>query len=231
MNQLARLNATMSSSEIAQLTGKRHDNVMRDIRLMLIDLYGVGGVLNFEDTLPNGQNGQSYPCFRLPKRESLILVSGYSVAMRARIIDRWQELESGAQSFQVPQTMSQALRLAADLSDENATLKADLAIAAPAVQAISRIADTSGSMCVTDTAKTLQVQPKRLFDWMSAHQWIYRRPGSAEWVAYQDKLQRGVMEHKVMTVHRGDGSEKVTTRVLVTAKGLTELAQKMERAA
>lgn len=85
---------TMSSHEIAELTGKRHDHVMRDIRAMLAELHGEGGIPSFEDTHTNPQNGQTYPVFNLPKRESLILVSGYNVQMRASIIDRWQELEA-----------------------------------------------------------------------------------------------------------------------------------------
>ena len=86
---------TMSSREIAELTGKEHRNVMADIRKMLTELHGENGVLNFQQSYINGQNKEQ-PCFNLPKRESLILVSGYSVQMRATIIDRWQELEAMA---------------------------------------------------------------------------------------------------------------------------------------
>ena len=88
---------TMSSREISELTGKRHDNVMRDIRSMLTELHGEGGVLIFEASYLNEQNKEQ-PCFHLPKRESLILVSGYSVKMRAAIIDRWQDLEDKSKS-------------------------------------------------------------------------------------------------------------------------------------
>lgn len=98
---------TMSSLEIAELTGKRHDNVMRDIQGMLVEL---GGVLSFEDTYTNPQNGQKYPCFKLPKRESLILVSGYSVVLRSKIIDRWQELEQKALPKQQAITLDPVIR-------------------------------------------------------------------------------------------------------------------------
>lgn len=100
---------TMSSREIAILTGKEHRNVMADIRKMLAELIGDGGVLKFQHTQANEQNGQSYPVYLLPKRETLILVSGYSIELRARIIDRWQELEKA--SAAPPRMLTEAERL------------------------------------------------------------------------------------------------------------------------
>ncbi|WP_440493136.1 phage antirepressor KilAC domain-containing protein [Serratia sarumanii] len=98
----------------------------------------------------------------------------------------------------------------------------------PSVEAFNRIATKSdGSMCITNAAKHLQVQPKDLFKLMSESHWIYRRVGGKCWLAYQDRIQSGVLEHKVTTVSRSDGSEKVVEQVLVTAKGLTKLSKMM----
>ncbi|WP_246350170.1 Rha family transcriptional regulator [Bartonella fuyuanensis] len=88
---------TMSSREIAKLCDKRHDNVRRDIKQMLEELYPVGGLLKFEGTYLDKQ-GKSQNCYNLPKRECLILVSGYSTVLRAKIIDRWIELERQTQT-------------------------------------------------------------------------------------------------------------------------------------
>ncbi|WP_202284212.1 Rha family transcriptional regulator [Candidatus Liberibacter asiaticus] len=85
---------TMSSQEIASLTGKRHDNVLRDIENMFQKLEV--SLLKFEKPDFKGtytNRGKKYPCYHLPKRECLILVSGYDVNLRAKIIDRWAELE------------------------------------------------------------------------------------------------------------------------------------------
>lgn len=83
---------TMSSREIADLTGSTHDNVLKTVR-GLIDK----GVISRNDTpyIPytHPQNGQVYFEFLLPYRDTMVVVSGYSVELRAKIIDRWQELE------------------------------------------------------------------------------------------------------------------------------------------
>lgn len=211
---------TMTSREIALLTAKDHRHVLADARVMLESL-GID-CAEFSAEYKDA-SGKSNPMFILPKRETLILVSGYSVAMRAKIIDRWQELEAKAAPA-IPQTLSAALRLAADQADQIEVQQAQLAIDGPKAIALDRIADADGAMCITDAAKHLQMQPKKLFSWLSANDWIYRRPGAAHWVAYQPRLKSGVLDHKITLVTRGDGSEKVTEQVLVTAKGLARLA-------
>lgn len=88
-----------------------------------------------------------------------------------------------------------------------------------------RLVSAEGCMNPTPAAKALQTQPRRLFDLMRSSKWIYRRPGGRGNIAYQDKIQAGYLTHKVTTVQREDGSDKIIEQVLVTPKGLTKLAQ------
>lgn len=81
--------ATMSSREIAELTGSTHDNVLKTIRA----LRDKGLVLGNDTPYVHPQNLQTYTEIRLIYRDTMVVVSGYSAELRARIIDRWQELE------------------------------------------------------------------------------------------------------------------------------------------
>ena len=90
---------TMTSLEIAELTGKRHDNVMRDIRSMLAELHGEGDVLKFEDISLDAY-GREQPCFKLDHEHTMTLVTGYSVKLRHTVIKRWQELEAQVKKLQ-----------------------------------------------------------------------------------------------------------------------------------
>ncbi len=138
---------TMSSREIAELCGKRHDNTTQVIK-SLLDV----GVL--KSTTPsqyqNQQNKQYYMEWLSDKRDSLIIVARLSPEFTAAIVDRWQELEAKQQApqFNIPQTLPEALRLAADLADQ-------LAIAAPKVAVYELLADRKGDVSTTIVAKEL----------------------------------------------------------------------------
>ncbi|HDL6778371.1 TPA: phage antirepressor KilAC domain-containing protein [Yersinia enterocolitica] len=110
-------------------------------------------------------------------------------------------------------------------SEKVIALEHKVEVMQPDVDALERISKADGALCITDAAKNLQVQPKFLFRLLSENRWIYKRLGSKTWIGYQDKIQSGYLEHKVHTVVRNDGSEKVTEQALVTAKGLTKLSK------
>ena len=80
---------TMSSLEIAQLTGKRHDNVLRDIREMFPRL-GKGFGFEFSSSYKDSA-GRTQPSYELPKRECMNLIACYNKSLRYVVLDRWQE--------------------------------------------------------------------------------------------------------------------------------------------
>lgn len=93
---------TMTSLQIAEITGKIHANILRDIRTILEQ--GVNQI-NFELVEYTDAKGEKRPCYNLTKKGCLILASGYDAKLREKIIDRWEELELDKQ--QVPLSKAQ----------------------------------------------------------------------------------------------------------------------------
>lgn len=112
---------TMSSKEVAELTGKRHSDVMRDIK-KLVQQTDNQYERTFALVYYLDPKGETRPMYQLTKKEVLLLVSGYNAKLRLAIIDRWEELEK-AQQFKLPQTFSEALLLAGNLAKENEALQ------------------------------------------------------------------------------------------------------------
>jgi len=89
MKDLVLNQVTMTSREIADLTGKRHDNVMQVI----------SSLITAQILTPEIQEsifkhrGNEYKQWVLNKRDSLVLVARLSPEFTAAVVDRWQELE------------------------------------------------------------------------------------------------------------------------------------------
>lgn len=217
--------ATMSSQEIADLVGKRHDNVKRTIESLV-----ERGVIQSPqiEEIPTATKPAAVFVFSgaQGKRDSIVVVAQLSPEFTAALVDRWQALEHEHAAPAIPKTLPEALRLAADLAEQNNRLQVVVSEQAPKVEALARIADASGSMCLTDAAKHLGVQRSRLIEWMRANRWIYRREGCARWLAYQPRQAAGLLDHKVTVIGLDDdGDQRLASQVRVTPKGLAKLAQ------
>ena len=92
----------MLSIEIAALTGKNHKDVMRDIRVIVEQMQSADLRFAFESTSYKGSNGQEYKCYELDYEATMIVMTGYDVVARAKVIKRWQELETLAKLYEVP---------------------------------------------------------------------------------------------------------------------------------
>ena len=216
---------TMSSHEISELVESRHDSVKR-----AVERCAERGAISLpplvEVKIQRERRAESVEVYRLDKRSSLIVVAQLCPEFTARIVDRWLELEAkvAQPAIQIPTTLSGALRLAAEQADQIEQQQARLAVVTPKAEALDRITLSDGAMCITNAAKVLGMQPKRLFAWLQTNQWIYRRAGGSGYIGYQSRIQVGYLDHKVTTVERSDGSEKTVEQVLVTPKGLAKLA-------
>jgi phage antirepressor YoqD-like protein len=227
---------TMSSQEIADLVESRHDSVKRTIERLasqgiiasppLVEKPSTGGRPGTEYVF-SGNKG---------KRDSIIVVAQLSPEFTARLVDRWQELEGIQTAPAIPQSLPEALRLAAEaiedrdrLALENKVKDEALAIAAPKVRALDRIASpTEGSVCLRIAAKLLQMPERQFFQFANAEGYIFRHHHSRVWQGYAEKSKAGLVEQKFTTIERDDGSTKVVEQVLITRLGIAKLAEKLE---
>lgn len=230
MNAIVPINIqTMTSLEIAELVEKRHDNVKRTIETLANS--GVIQCPQIEDIKNHQNRDMQIYLFtgEQGKRDSIIVVAQLCPEFTARLVDRWQELEAQVakpidpmQLLADPNLLRNALLT---YSERVIDLESQVEVMTPTVQAYDRIAKADGSLCLTDTAKALQMRPKDLIAKLQADKWIYKRTGSSHWLGYQEKVQQGYLEHKVTEVTRSDGTTKITEQVRVTPKGLAKLAK------
>ena len=99
---------TMSSFEIAKLTGKQHKHVMRDIRDLNIGyenlhLPKIGQMFKITE-LPNGAK-RNDPYFELTKMQTFDLLTGYNTELRIKVNRRWAELEALTQ-IKMPKSLN-----------------------------------------------------------------------------------------------------------------------------
>ena len=88
----------MTSLEIAEVTGKPHNDVLKAIRKME-PAWAKVAQGNFSLGHYQDANGQLRPCYQLTKTETLYIATKFNDEARARLVLRWEELEQERLDF------------------------------------------------------------------------------------------------------------------------------------
>ena len=172
MNILTQNTKTMSSREIAELTGKQHGHVVRDIELLNETLIEESLSI-IGESFYTADNGQVYREFLLTQAQTIDLMTGYNRNLRVRINRRWQELEQrvAAPVFQIPQTLGEALQLAADQAKQ-------LELAAPKVAHYDKVVDRHTLLTATQVGQKIHmsaVKLNRVLDELGVYNQAHKR--------------------------------------------------------
>lgn len=215
----------MSSLEIAELTGKQHAHIMRDIRKLLSQ--GVTAS-NFGLSEYRDSTGRKLPFFELTKKGCLILASGYDAVLREKIIDRWEQLELEKRKPQTPQTYLEALKALVSSEEEKQRLaleKQQLEQQNAKLQPKAAFADaafaTDDKVDIGMSAKVLKLGFGRntLFDKLRKAGVFFANRNEPK----QRFIDAGYFEMKEKFIERNNHPGFVVTKVLVTQKGLAYL--------
>lgn len=214
--------ATMSSREIADICEARHNDVIATIELLINQ-----GVLRLgrntaRQHIPEG-GGRPTMVYDLAKRDCLIVVSGYNAALRARIIDRWIELEARA-AAPVELSRMDILEIAMQSERERIALAAQVEAAKPAVEFVGRYVESTGLMTFRQVAKLLKVKEPEFRQFLHSQKIMY--PLNGEWTAHANHIEAGRFEMRAGTA-QGNGHAYNTAKF--TAKGVEWVAGELAK--
>lgn len=221
---------TMSSREIAELTGKEHKNVIRDIRAMLDALRDDGSELSH---VREDQDARGYTsAFHLDRELTETLLTGYSVPLRRKVIARWHELEAKAVAPSAPAQLSrlQLIEIAMQaeterlaLEEKAIKLEEKITEQAPKVEALERFSGNDGRHNTRNASKLLGVPEKKVIAWLLTHGWYYR-DHAGRLCAKAEKIASGYLDTTPIEIRRSDGVQTVPQAV-VTQRGLAKLGE------
>lgn len=206
---------TMSSREIADLVESRHDSVKRTIeRLQDKGLIQLTPMVEVKNHL-----GQVVTEYQLIKRDTYVVVAQLSPEFTARLVDRWQELEH-QQMPQIPQTLSEALRLAADQAEQIERQNLLLEQQRPKVEFVQRYVEAGTTKSLRETAKILKVPERAMIDCLVGDGLLFRQSGNL--LPYQKYHAKGLFDVKTGTTEYGHNY----TQTRVTSKGIQYIASR-----
>lgn len=208
--------ATMSSREIATLTGKEHKNVIRVIDHAKDAQILTGNI----EPLDFIHRGNTYKHYELNKKDSLYVVARLSPEFTMNIIDRWEELEGISQPSWIANLSPQATIAIEDMSRQIECLADKIQVDAPKVEFVDKFVSVGESKTFREVAAILGVRSGYLMSCLKARKIVYKNHKDNEYKAYSEFAK--YFETKV-----GIANDKEYSQLRVNCEGVIYLSRKL----
>ena len=245
-NEVIRFNdhQTMSSLDIAQVTGKPHNDVLKAIRNMEPAWEKVNGgkfsLVEYKDA-----KGEMRPCYQLTKTECLYIATKFNDEARAKLILRWEELEkkerttmtalpnfsnpaeaARAWAEQYEQKQLEAKR--ADAAEQQVyALSQEIETMQPKVSYYDMILNNHSTVLTTqialDYGMSAKALNKKLFEMRIQH-----KVGD-QWILYAPYLPMGYMHSKPVEITHNNGTKSIKYNSEWTQKGRLFLYDELKK--
>lgn len=220
MNELIISTKPITSMQIAEIIGKQHAHIMRDIREEIERLKTGGvpyeskfGLVDYTDA-----KGEKRPCYQLSREGVLQLAARYDAVVRAKLI------ELAMDKPHLPQNFAEALRLAADLEEqkqllttENAQQKQIIGELKPKADYTDSILKNKGLVTITQIAKDYGMSGTAMNEILHDLGVQYKQSG--QWLLYTKYQDKGYTHSETINIIRKDGRPDITMNTKWTQKG------------
>jgi anti-repressor protein len=231
MNQLVIMKnqeAVTSSLNVAEGFEKRHDHILRDIQAVKEDVPNFGEMF-MEATEPDTY-GRERKVIYMNRDGFTLLAMGFTgkkaLQFKLKYIEAFNKMEQQIRQndFQIPQTRAEALRLAADLEEENQLLKIKNTEMQPKALFADAVKGSQTSILVGELAKLInqngvEIGQNRLFKWLRKNGYLIAKKSESYNMPTQKSMDLEIMEIKERSIVNGDGSTRITRTPKVTGKG------------
>lgn len=169
--------------------------------------------------------------YNLPKREAMLLAMSYSYALQAKVYDYMTALEEEVKKTFIPQTLAEALRLAADQAEAVEKLALEVAkkdeqitIAAPKVAFVEKYVEADGALGVQAISRLLKLNMRELCHWLVDSGMCFRKKPSNTLHPYAASIDQGLFVVKTgyNTSAYGD---VMYEQLRATPKGITFISE------
>ena len=232
---------TMTSLEIAEVTGRNHKDVMRSIREMEDAWAKVNGrkfaLVEYKDA-----KGEMRPCYSLNKTECLYIATKFNDEARAKLVLRWEELETKERNqYQVPQSFAEALMLAAkqqeQIEEQQRQLEANskeivelngaIAEMEPKVTYVDMILASKETVTTTQIAQDYG-QSAKAFNVLLRNFGVQHKVGG-QWVLYAKHLPFGYVQSDTFPIVHKNGTNGTVMHTKWTQKGRLFLYEELKK--